>query len=93
MLTLKNTTRNSLESGHYCIKSYFNVSVSKPVAIYRTVRNMANIDRPSLIAELSNVSEFSSVEKANQFCDFLCTVPCKRSTSSLWKVIDHNTSP
>ena len=33
-----------------------------------------NIDRPSFIAELSSVSEFSSVENANQFCDFLCTV-------------------
>ena len=35
---------------------------------------MANIDRPSLNAELSSVSEFSSVDKANQFCDFFCTV-------------------
>ena len=27
-----------------------------------------------IIAELSSVSEFSSVEKANQFCNFLRTV-------------------
>ena len=55
-------------------KSYFNISVSKPSTLYRTVRNIANIDRPSFIAELSSVSEFSSVENANQFCDFLRTV-------------------
>ena len=42
--------------------------------LYRTVRNIANIDRPSFIAELSSVSEFSSVENANQFCEFLRTV-------------------
>ena len=65
---------DSLESDHYCTKSYFNISVSKPSTLYRTVRNIANIDRPSFIAELSSVSEFSSVENANQFCDFLRTV-------------------
>ena len=42
----------------------------KPSTLYRTVRKIANIDRPSFIAELSSVSEFSSVENANQFCDF-----------------------
>ena len=66
----KSTVTDSLESDHYCTKSYFNISVSKPSTIYRTVRNIANIDRPSFIAELSTVSEFSSVENANQFCDF-----------------------
>ena len=65
---------DSLESDHYCTKSYFNVSVSKHSNLYRTVGNIANIDRPSFIAELSSVSEFSSAEKANQFCDFLRTV-------------------
>ena len=34
------------------------------------VKNMANTDRPSCIAELFSVSEFSSVEKANQCSDF-----------------------
>ena len=66
----KSTVTESSESDHYCTKSYFNFSVSKPSTLYRTVRNIANIDRPSFIAELSSVSEFSSVEKANQFCDF-----------------------
>ena len=70
----KSTVADSLESDHYCTKSYFNVSVSKPSTLYSTVRNIANIDRQSFIAELSSVSEFSSVEKANQFCDFLRTV-------------------
>ena len=56
---------DSHESSNYYTKSYFNVSVSKPSTLYRTVRNIANIDRPSFIAELSSVSEFSSFEKAN----------------------------
>ena len=67
----KSTVTDSLESDHYWTKSYFNISVEKPSTLYRTVRNIANIDRPSFIAELSSVSEFSSVENANQFCDFL----------------------
>ena len=44
---------------------------------------MANIDRPSFIAELSSVSEFSSDEKASQYCDFLRTVLDKHEPSSL----------
>ena len=68
----KYTVADSLNSNHYRIKSYFSVSVSKPSTLYRTVWNIANIDRPSFIAELSSVSEFSSVEKTNQYCDFLC---------------------
>ena len=54
---------------------------------------IANIDRPSFIAELSSVSEFSSVENANQFCDFLCTVLDKHAPPSLRKVITHSSSP
>ena len=67
----KSTIAHSHESDHYCTKSYSNALVTKPSALYRTVGNIANIDRPSFIAELSSVSEFSSVGKANQFCDFL----------------------
>ena len=89
----KSTVADSLESDHYCTKSYFNVSVSKPSTLYRTVRNIANIDRPSFIAELSSVSEFLSVEKANQFCDFLRIVLVKHAPYSLRKVIAHNSSP
>ena len=51
----KSTATDSLESDHYCTKSYFNISVSRPSTLYRTVRN---IDRPSFIAELSSASEF-----------------------------------
>ena len=89
----KSTVTDSLESDHYCTKSYFNISVSKPSTIYRTVRNIANIDRPSFIAELSSVSEFSSVENANQFCDFLRTVLDKHATPSMRKVVTHSSSP
>ena len=54
---------------------------------------MANIDRPSFVAELSSVSEFSSVEKADQFCEFFCTAMDKHAPPSLRKVITHNSSP
>ena len=89
----KSAVTDSLESDHYCTKSYFNVSVSKPSTLYRTVRNIAKIDRPSFIAELSGVSEFSSVENANQFGDFLRTVIDKHAPPSLRKVMTHNSSP
>ena len=47
---IKSTGTDSLESDHYCTKSCFNVSVSKPFSLYRTVGNIANIDLPSFIA-------------------------------------------
>ena len=55
------TVTYSLESDHYCINSYFNVSVSRSSTIYRTIRNVAQIDQQSFNAELSSVSEVSSV--------------------------------
>ena len=88
----KYTVTDSLESDHYCTKSYFDVSVSKPSTLYRTVRNNANIDRPSFIAELSSVSEFSHVEKATQYCDSLLTVLEEHAPPSLRKVINHISS-
>ena len=54
---------------------------------------MANNDRPSFNAELYSVSEFSSVEKANQYCIFLRTVLDKHAPPSLQTVIYHNSSP
>ena len=64
-----------------------------PSNLCRTVRNIANIDRPSFIAELFSVSELSSVDKANQLCDFLRTVLDKHAPPSLQKAITHNSSP
>ena len=52
-----------------------------------------NIGRLSFNAELSNVSEYTSVEKANQNCDFLRTVLDKHAPPSLRKVLTHNSSP
>ena len=89
----KSIVTDSLESDHYCTKSYFNISVSMPSTLYRTDRNITNIDRPSFIAEFSSVSEFSSVENANQFCDFLRNVLDKHAPPSLRKVITHSSSP
>ena len=54
---------------------------------------MANIDRPSFIAKISSVSEFSSVEKANQYFDFLRNVLDKHTPPSLRKVMNHNSTP
>ena len=89
----KSTATDSLESDHYCTKSYFNVSVSMPSTLCKTIRNIANIDRPSFIADLSSVSELSFVEKTNQFYDFLRTMLDKHAPPSLQKVITHNSSP
>ena len=88
----KSSATDSLESDHYCTKSYFRVSVSKPSTLTRTVRNMANIDRLSFIAEHSSASEFSFVEKTNQYCDPLRSVLDKHAPPSLRKVINHNSS-
>ena len=74
VIHIKSIVTDSLESVHDCIKSYFLVSVYMPSTLYSTVGNMANIEHPSFIADLSSVSEFSSVDKANQYCDFLRTV-------------------
>ena len=77
---------------YFCIKSYFNVSVSKPSPACRTILDIASIDC-SFIAELSNVSQFPSFEKANQYCDFLCTVLDKHAPPSLPKAMNHHSSP
>ena len=53
----KSTVTDSLQSDHYCTKSYFNVSVSKHSTLYRTVRDIAKVDRPSFNDEHSGVSE------------------------------------
>ena len=50
----KSTVADSLESDHYCTKSYFYVTVSKPSTLYMTVRNIANIDYPSFINNNNN---------------------------------------
>ena len=54
---------------------------------------MANIDRPSFIAELSSVLVCSSAQEVKQYCDFLRTVLDKHAPPSLLKVIHHNSSP
>ena len=89
----KSTVTDLLESDHYCTKFYYNVTISKPSNLYRTVTSISNIDRPSFIAELYSVSEFSSVENANQFNDILRTVLDKHGPPSLRKVITHNSTP
>ena len=66
----KSTVTDSLESDHYCTKSYFNVSVSKPSTLYRTVRNLLTLTAHHLFL---NFPVFPSVENANQFCEFLRT--------------------
>ena len=64
-----------------------------PSTLDRIAMKKANIDRRSFIAQLSSVSEFSSVEKSNQFCDSLRTVLDKHALPSLRKAVNHNSSP
>ena len=66
------------------IKSYFNVSVSKPSTLYRTVRTMATLTVHHLLLNFP-VYQFSSVEKANQYCDFMRTILDKHAPNSLRK--------
>ena len=54
---------------------------------------MSNIYRSLFIAELTSVSEFSSVEKANRNCHSLRTVLDKHAPPSMRKLINHNSSP
>ena len=66
----KYTVTDSLESYHYCTKSYFNVSVSKPSNLYMTVRNIVKIDRPSFIAELLVFQSFHLLKIQNSSVNF-----------------------
>ena len=81
----KSTVTDSLESDHYYFKSYLNVSVTKTSTLFRTIRTMANVNRPSFNAEHSSVSASSSVEWVSQFCDFLRTVLDFHAPSSMRK--------
>ena len=54
---------------------------------------MGKIDRPLFIVEISSVSQFSFVEKANHYCDFLRIVLDKHTLPFLRNVINHNSSP
>ena len=84
----KSTVTDSLESDHYCLKSHFNVIVFKPYT--GLLVTLLTLTAHHL---LLNFPMFSSVEKANQFSDYLCTVLDKHAPPSLRKVITHNSSP
>ena len=58
-----------------------------------TVWKIANIDRQSIIAELSSVSEFSSIEMANQFCEFFSTMLSMQTLPYLQKFRKRNCFP
>ena len=45
----KSTVIDSLESDHYCTKSYFNVSVSKPSTLYRTAGTLLRLTAHHLL--------------------------------------------
>ena len=86
------TATDSLESDHYCTKSYINVLVSKPSTLHRTIRKIDNIDRHHL---LLNFQEFQSflLLKRQTSSDSLRTALDKHALHSLQKVITHNSSP
>ena len=93
LLLQTHLNQTTIALNHTSIFQSLSLPYTSTSTLYRTVRNIANIDRPSFIAELSSVSEFSYVENANQFCDFLRTVLDKHTPPSLWKVITHSSSP
>ena len=55
----KSTVTDSLESDHYCTKSYFNISVSKPSTLYRTVRNIATLTAHHLLLNFPVFQSFN----------------------------------
>ena len=83
---------DSLESDYYCITSYFNVSVSKSSTIYWTVRNIANIVRPSFINDPLIASVIIFLWQTSTVT-FLRTVLDRHAPPFLRKVINHNSSP
>ena len=89
----KSPATDSLNLDYHCIKSYFKDTFSKFATTYITVSNMANIDCPTFITELSSVSEFSSVEKANHFGEVIRSVLDNYEPTYLRKVRNHNSTP
>ena len=61
----------SLEKLHLRLTIIIIISIFKHTT-YRTVRNIADVDFQSVIADLWKISEFSSLAKVNGI--FLCTV-------------------
>ena len=45
----KSTVTDSLESDHYCSKSYFNISVSKPSTLYRMLGTLLKLTAHHLL--------------------------------------------
>ena len=86
----KSTVTDSTESDHYCTEFYFNVSVSSLLPHAGLLGTLLTLTVHHL---LLNFPVFPSVEKANQFCDYLRTVLDKHSPLSLQNVITHNSSP
>ena len=60
----KTTVTDSLESDHYCTKSYFNVSVSKPSTLHRTARNLLTLTAHHLFL---NFRVFPSVKRQTSY--------------------------
>ena len=87
----KSTVTDSLESDHYCTKSYFNVSFSIPYA--GLLGTLLKLTAHHLLVNFLVFQSFHLLKNANQFCDFLRTVIDKHAPPSLRKVITHNSSP
>ena len=87
----KSTVADSLESDHYCIKSYFNVSVSKPYT--GRLGTWLTLTVHHLLLNFPVYQSFHLLKKANQYSEFLRTVLDKHAPPSLQKVITHNSSP
>ena len=70
-----------------------------PTSIFQSLSLLPYTGLPGTLLTLTahhlllNFPVFQSVEKANQYCDFLRTVLDKHAPPSLQKVITHNSSP
>ena len=66
----KYTVTDSLESDHYYTKSYFNISVSKPSTLYRTVWNIATLTAHHLLLNFPVFQSFHLLKMQTSSVNF-----------------------
>ena len=90
------TVSDALESDHQCIFSHFNVTVAKPLPVYRTVRNVRAVDRSVFAGDLTAglaASPSPSAEHADQYCASLRSVLDRHAPPTKRKVTERPSSP
>ena len=90
------TVSDALESDHQCIFSHFNVTVAKPLPVYRTVRNVRAVGRSVFAGDLTAglaASPSPSAEHADQYCASLRSVLDRHAPPTKRKVTERPSSP